>query len=68
MEPSTDALGAGVDAAAAAERRERVRAKHRRYYETHKDVLREKAHLRYFKNVHNMTNPPPLRSNMRVVQ
>ena len=50
-----------------AERRERERAKHRRYYEAHKDVLREKAHQRYFKNVHNTLNPPPLRTNMKLV-
>ena len=48
------------------ERRERERAKHRRYYETHRDVLREKAHQRYYKLVHNTLNPPPLRANMKV--
>ena len=48
------------------ERRERERAKHRRYYEAHRDELREKAHQRYFKNVHNTLHPPPLRTNMKV--
>jgi hypothetical protein len=48
------------------ERRERERAKHRRYYEAHRDALREKAHQRYYKLVHNTLNPPPLRANMKV--
>ncbi len=49
------------------ERRERERAKHRRYYAAHRDTLRQKAHERYYKNVHNTLNPPPLRANMKVL-
>ncbi len=51
-----------------AERRERELAKHRRYYAAHRDMLRQKAHERYFLQVHNTLNPPPLRSNMKVGQ
>ena len=50
------------------ERKEKERAKHRRYYKAHRDELREKAHIRYFKNVHNILEPPPLCTNMRVGQ
>jgi hypothetical protein len=48
------------------DKRERERQKHRRFYEKHKEKLREKAHVRYFSRVHNISNPPPLRSNLRV--
>ena len=48
------------------DKRERERQKHRRFYEKHKEKLREKAHARYFSRVHNISNPPPLRSNLRV--
>jgi hypothetical protein len=42
------------------------REKYARYYQAHRDVLREKAHKRYFSRVHNLDEPPPLRTNLRV--
>ena len=42
------------------------REKYARYYLAHRDVLREKAHKRYFSRVHILDEPPPLRSNLRV--
>ncbi len=64
METQTDAA---LIAQRQAERRERELAKHRRYYAAHRDTLRQKAHERYYKNVHNTLNPPPLRANMKVL-
>ena len=57
-----------TEAARELERKEKIRAKHRRYYSAHRDELREKAHKRYYKNVHNTLEPPPLRANMKVAQ
>jgi hypothetical protein len=64
MEAQTDAVAV---ARKLAERRERELAKHRRYYAAHRDTLRQKAHERYYKLVHNTLNPPPLRTNMKVL-
>lgn len=64
METQADAVAM---AQKQAERRERELAKHRRYYAAHRDALRQKAHERYYKQVHNTLDPPPLRANMRVV-
>jgi hypothetical protein len=36
------------------ERNERMKAKHKRYYTSHRDVLRQKAHERYYKKTHNI--------------
>jgi len=66
MDTPTDTLDAQKHVLTDKERRERERAKHKRYYQAHRDALREKAHVRYFKNVHNTSNPPPLRTNMKV--
>lgn len=44
-------------------------AKHKRYYASHRDVLRQKAHERYFLKAHGLpaSQAPPLRTNLRVL-
>ena len=41
---------------------DRRREKHRRFYEMHKEALRLAAHRRYFMSVHNISDPPPVRT------
>ena len=45
--------------------KERLRAKHQRYYAKHKEEIRLKAHEKYFKTVHNISDPPPIRRNLK---
>jgi hypothetical protein len=40
--------------------------KHNRYYKSHKELMKEKAHRRYYLKVHGISEPPPRRPNLKV--
>lgn len=45
--------------------KEKEESKYSRYYKTHRELIKEKAHLRYFLKVHGIVNPPPRRANLK---
>lgn len=40
--------------------------KHTRYYKNHAELVKERAHKRYFLKVHGISEPPPRRPSMKV--
>jgi len=41
-------------------------SKYHRYYWANRDAINEKRHRRYYLKIHGLTNPPPLRPNLKV--